>query len=106
MPPVSQWTESQQGARTLNNCVQPWHKLPVEPGKKSTAQTPCGEGQPISNLQQMKGKFFQIKPNLGLLSISSKDTMLCPAPFLPFQPGSQDFTFCSTWPSQKLGEWY
>lgn len=45
--------------------------------KQSKARAPLGEGQPSSNLREVKGKLFQAEPNLGLLSISSTDAIPC-----------------------------
>ena len=61
--PVSQRKDSQGGIQAQNNCLQPGHKLPGEPGKKSTARAALAEGQPSSNWQQMQGNFFHGSPS-------------------------------------------
>ena len=94
MLPVSQRKDSQGGIQAQNNCLQPGTSCPGSWERKTQLGRLLPRVSQVPTDNRCKGISFTEAP-VRILSISSRDAMPCPALFLPFQPSSQDFPFCS-----------
>ena len=94
MLPVSQRKDSQGGIQAQNNCLQPGTSCPGSRGRNAQLGRLLLRVSQVPTDNRCKGISFTEAP-VRILSIPSRDAMPCPAPFLPFQPSSQDFPFCS-----------
>ena len=91
---VSQRKDSQGGIQAQNNCLQPGTSCLGSRERKTQLGRLLPTVSQVPTDNRCKGISFTEAP-VRILSISSRDAMPCPALFLPFQPSSQDFPFCS-----------